>query len=1247
MPEKKNVSNKTLTKSTNQFPVVGIGASAGGLEAFKRLLIAIPEKSNIAYVLVQHLDPTHESLLTEILQKVTTIPVLEISDDIKVEPGHIYILPSNKMLIANDGVLELSARPALDRNKRNLPIDLFFSSLAEVHQSHAIGVVLSGTASDGTLGLKAIKDHGGLTFAQDEHSAAYKGMPQSAVQAGVVDFVLSPEEIPKKIESLLLQIFKGESDDSSIPQRDEDVFRQVLMLLRVRRGIDFTYYRQTTIRRRILRRMALNKNEEPSEYLNYLRTDKKEQDILFQDLLISVTDFFRDPNVFSSLCQEVFPNLIKKGNSIDPIRIWVAGCSTGEEAYSIAICLKECLGDSSQKVQIFASDLSEPAISKARAGIYLKSDLGAVSAQRLREFFTAHNKSYQVNKEIRDMCVFAVHNFLKDPPFGKLDFISCRNVLIYMEPYLQKKAFTTFHYALNPGGILLLGKSETTSSVPDLFSLVRGKSAKHDKLFKRQDVAGRFMQVVSHRGEQTFNDKKDSGKIENMRNDFKKSADELILTKYTPPGAVVNEALDVVHFRGSTSDYLELSPGKPSLNILKLAKNGLAFELRNILHKAKKGKQAVRKDNVPVEINGQQHLISIEAVQLQNTIDPHYLILFHEQSWSDHPLPATKGDSKSEIKNQNSPNLRIEQLEKELAHMREDMRSITEDQEASNEELQSANEELLSGSEELQSLNKELETSKEELQSTIEELTVVNQEMLSLNEQVKESRDYAEAIVETITQPLLILDKQLRIKSANESFYKTYLTDETYTEGKLIYELTNKQWNIPKLKELMEKILPEKKSFAGYEVELTFPDIGIRTLLFNGREMKTENGTERLILLAIEDVTEIRLANNKIQESEENFRQLASLMPEKVIMADSEGNILYYNQNWLTYTGYTFDELCDFGWKRVIHKDDIDHLIDQWRHSLESGVDFELEIRIKDSNGKFNWHLSRSVPVRSPSGKILKWISNTTQIQEQKEIREELKREVDLRTYELLEKNIELEKMNKELESFTYVSSHDLQEPLRKIQTFAAHLLETENANLSDTGKDYFRRIQLAAKRMQNLIEDLLKFSRTSTGERVFETTDLAKIVQQVKNDLKEEIEAKQAVVEVGELCTVNIIEYQINQLLSNLIANALKFSSSDAPPRIFIESKIIKGNDGDDKRLISDSQYCHIQVRDNGIGFDQQYSDRVFEVFQRLHGKGKYPGTGIGLAIVKKIVENHNGFVVAKGEVGKGATFHIYLPTS
>jgi two-component system CheB/CheR fusion protein len=904
----KEETNKPKIPSQNLFPVVGIGASAGGLEAFKKLITAIPEDSGMAYILVQHLHPGHESALPEILQRVSKIPVVEISDNVHVDPDNIYVIPSNKILVATDGVLKLSPRSAKDR--LNLPINIFFSSLAEVHQAHAIGVVLSGTGSDGTAGLKDIKDQGGLTFAQDPASAAYDGMPQHAIDAGIVDFIISPEKISEKLLELRQSFINASSDgsDAAKDKINEDAFRQILALLRVRVGVDFNFYKQTTVRRRIIRRMVMLQLETITDYLDYLKKNKPELDILFQDLLIPVTSFFRDPVTFDTLCETVFPEIIKNKPAGTPLRFWIAGCSTGQEAYSIAICLHEYLNEniSTAKVQIFATDLSEKAIKKARAGIYAKKELEGISDNRLQQFFIKTDGHYQVKKTVRDMCIFAVHNFLKDPPFAKMDFISCRNVLIYLEPFLQKKALTLFHYALNDKGILLLGKSETTGNAADIFI----PFGKKDKYFTRKAVPGRFTNVASERSEAAFADKNYFMRSkEGKTDDFQKNADDILLQKYTPVGVVVNDQFDIVQFRGSTGEYLEPSPGKASLNILKMAKEGLAFEIRNALHKAKTTSEPFIKEGIP--INAGKKLVTIEVVPLLNTVDLHFLILFREQlAISNEQLTA--GNEKKNLQKikKDEKDIRIQQLEKELARLREDMHSITEDQEAANEELQSSNEELLSGSEELQSLNEELETSKEEIQSTNEELITVNQELYDRNEELNQSQRFAEATLAVLHEPLLVLDKNFIIKSANKSFYKTFQLTESNTLGKNLFALQDNGWAIPGLRNDLERIQKEKEKMLELESTFAFPVIGRRTICFNIQAINRENG-EQLILLALDDMTLrknvekiiVDKAAEVLKEHQLLHRYLMESPAPFVILKGSEHIFEFVNSSYHQLTG--------------------------------------------------------------------------------------------------------------------------------------------------------------------------------------------------------------------------------------------------------------------------------------------------------------------------------------------------------
>ena len=1101
--------------SENLFPVVGVGASAGGLEAFKQLLRAIPEKSGLAYILVQHLDPFHESILAEILQKVTNIPVSEITDNVKVVPDHIYIIPSNKILVATDGVLKLDQRPP--KPQKNMPIDIFFSSLAEIHQEHAIGIVLSGTGMDGTQGLKAIKDNGGLTFAQELESAAYDGMPFSAISSNSVDFILTPDKIPEKLLELGRTI-NSTANNPEYPDREkENIFKQIILLLRQQRGIDFTYYKQTTIRRRILRRMVMHKVNEIKEYLMLLKENKSEQDNLFQDLLIPVTSFFRDIQTFDNLCETTFPALIKNKSLTNPIRMWVAGCSTGQEAYSMAMCLCEYLGENLKnvKIQLFATDVSEIAVVKARSGNYLKREMEGVSEERIEAFFDKTDGSYQLKKTIREMCVFAPHNFLKDAPFARMDFISCRNVLIYMEPYLQKKAISTFHYALNDKGFLLLGKSETTGSASDLFVAVN----KNDKLYSRKNSSRSLMSILPERVSRTIAPTEKNMKTkENKKEDFQKSADDLLLSKYSPAGVVVNDMLEIVQFRGSTGPYLEPSPGKPTFKVVEMARKGLSFELRNLLHKSKLSNQPATKENIPVD--EAKRWVTIEVIPLTHTIEPHYLILFKDTV---NTITKKSGVQHLTGEQTSDEQLRIEQLEKDIAQAHDDMRSITEDQEAANEELQSANEELLSGNEELQSVNEELETTKEEIQSTVEELIIVNQELYERNDQLNHARQYAESIVTTIHEPLIVLDTNLRVKSANKAFYKHFQLTEQETEGELLYVLGNGQWNILALRRKLEN----ERKFENLEITHHFKDFGERILLLNANQMLKADSTVQLILLVIEDITEKR----------------------------------------------------------------------------------KMEIS-------------------------------------QKEFNEKLETLVEERTKSLMIANTQLEHSNKNLEQFAYIASHDLQEPLRKIQTFSSMLIDRFDNHIPEDGKVLIKKINKSSERMSLLIRDVLNFSKMTLSENVFSKTDLTEILQNVLSDFDLLILQKNAIIHTEELPVIEAVPLLMNQLFNNLISNSLKFSVTNTQLVITISLRMLSEQEVEKKQHLDQSlSYFQISFKDNGVGFDQQFARQIFLIFQRLSSKQQYLGTGIGLALCRTIVEKHNGEIYAEGKENEGAAFYVILP--
>ena len=1105
----------------NPFPVVGVGASAGGLEAFKRLIRAIPESSGMAFILVQHLEPNHESLLAEILQKITPIPVEEVTNNVHIEPNHIYIIPANKLLTASEGRLNLSSR--FPPNERNMPIDLFFISLAEVYQSRAIGVVLSGTATDGTQGLKAIRDQGGTTFAQEQGSAAFRGMPQSAIDAGVVDFILAPEDIPLQIAKLT-EGFEEASQADDEKTGAEDAYRQLITLLRLRKGTDFTYYKQTTIRRRITRRMALTKKTSLAAYLGFFKDNTAEQDLLYQDILIPVTGFFRDPTAYEVISEAILPLLFKDKDADNSLRIWIAGCSTGQETYSMAICLHEYLGDKidDYKIQIFSTDVSEQAIDTARKGVYSKGEITGLSPQRLEKYFEKVDGSFRVAKFIRDLCVFASHNFLKSPPFARMDFISCRNVLIYMEPFLQKRALSTFHYALRENGYLLLGRSETTAPAQDLFLPFERK----EKVYIRKSVPAKFLPLAASRLEHGAGTPEIPVRKEPGRDDFQRSADNMLLSRFSPPGVVVNQQLEIVQFRGPTSIWMEPGPGKPSLNVLKMTRDGLTFELRNVLHKARTENKPQVTADIPMTSGDEQQRVTIEVHPLPNTVEPYFLILFRTTgSASTNTGASTAGELPAD-RPESALSLRNQQLEKELATLREDMRSIMEDQEAVIEELQSANEELLSGSEELQSLNEELETSKEEIQSTNEELTTLNQELFDRNEQLNLSRLYAESIVATIREPLLILDRNMQVRTANRSFYEKFDISEEQTEGRSLYTLGSGQWDIPALRTALGILLSREERITDIEISYPIKGAGARVLLLNASRIYRKDNAEQLILLAVEDVSETRKRED-----------------------------------------------------------------------------------------------------------------------EQKLFSKELAKQVEQRTASLKEANAALKYSNENLEQFATIASHDLQEPLRKIRTFVTMLNQRHGTEVTDEAANLLKKIARQAQRMADLIYDVLNFSKILDAS-FFETTDLNAILQSVIHDFDLQIEHTEAVLRFGTLPIITAVPLQMKQLFSNLLSNALKFTRANVPPVIEISFRHLTPPELKAyPQLDQNSSYGEIVFADQGIGIDPIFSQRVFLIFQRLNASEQFEGTGVGLALCKRIVSNHKGEIYVDSNAGVGVRFHIILP--
>jgi len=965
------------------FPIIGMGASAGGLEAFEVFFKQVPADSGMAFILVSHLDPSHSSMLAEILQRIAAIPVTETTNQMTVQPNHVYIIPPNREMTIFHGELQLST-PSQLRGLR-MPIDTFLRSLAEDEGEKAIAVILSGSGADGTLGLRAVQGAGGVSFVQDPASAKYDGMPASAIQSGLATYVLPVEKIFGEITTYVRNYITRKIPRPPLSPDGKQPFAKTLMLLRTRTGHDFSLYKQNTIRRRIERRMGVHNLEDPEAYARYLAGNPSEVHLLFKELLINVTSFFRDPDAFEVLKTEILPPMFQDKPENYVFRVWVAGCATGEEAYSVAMIFRECMdtGRHQFKVQIYSTDIDEDAIAVARGAVYPANIAIDVTPERLRRFFTKEETGFRIKKEIREMVVFAVQDTNKDPPFTRLDLLSCRNLLIYFEPELQNRLIPSFHYSLKPGGILFLSPSESIGRFTDLFTPVSRKW----KIFSARQVLSPALTAGTSRLPPITGQAGTGTQVPAMKpreTNFVELTRGILLQSYAPPTVITDNEGNTLYVHGDTGNYLRPAPGQASLNIVEMAREGLQLKLRKAIRDTVKQKIPVTIRGLHFRIHGEIRSVDIIVRPLSDPATAKELLLvsFLESlpQEPEKPLQSRKPDKNGQSK-------RVEELEQELAYTKENLQENLIQMQAANEELKSTNEELQSTNEELQSTNEELETSKEELQSVNEEIVTVNaelqakieqltdiqndmknlldstsigtifldenlavkrftrdatrvfrlvatdtgrpltdikstivsgdivadaQEVLdtmvpkehvvqtsenlwylarltpyrtlenvidgvvitftditalkSMEAEVHHARELAENIIDTVREPLVVLDPGFRIVSASRSFYSTFRTVPGETTGRSLFELGDRQWDIPRLRELLETVLPDNSTFEDVEVVHEFPGIGVRKMLLNGRRVLSDRGEPRFILLAMEDITSRAPARRTIKK---------------------------------------------------------------------------------------------------------------------------------------------------------------------------------------------------------------------------------------------------------------------------------------------------------------------------------------------------------------------------------------------
>ncbi|HUR41048.1 MAG TPA: chemotaxis protein CheB [Verrucomicrobiae bacterium] len=953
LPNVNPASPETHRGADQPFLIVGVGASAGGVEALTQLVGGLSADAPLALVVVQHLDPARPSLMPEILTQSSRLPVKFAEHKQRLEPGHVYVMPPGRDLVLGDRLLQLS--PRTEEKGEHRPIDRFLRSLAEEQTHKAVAVILSGAGSDGALGVEEVKSAGGITFAQDK-TAEFSAMPRHAVASGAVDFVLPPQEIARELERIASSAWLDRSPDEE--RGNEPALHAVLETLRNGMGVDFTQYKRNTLSRRIARRMVVHKLESLKDYAGILRKNPAEVEALYQDILINVTSFFRNPESYEALKQKVFPRLTEAKNRHHPVRVWTLGCSTGEEAYSIAMTYTEYAEASGRRVpmQIFATDLNGAGIEKARAGVYRKGIEQDVSPERLRRFFIEVDGNYRVCKPIRDMCVFARQNVLSDPPFSRLDLIACRNMLIYLEPGLQRKLMPVLHYALQREGMLWLGSSETIGSFRELFEV---EDAKH-KIYTKKPSKNLTGLVPVQRAAPVDGPKATAASIVPAAPsaDPHREADRIVLSRFGPPGVLVNAQLDIVQFRGDTGPYLTPAPGRAAFNLLKMLREGLAIGVRNAIKKAQKNMATARVADLRVKVNGAFREVAVTVTPL--TIpgnEAMLLVLFEDESSPRRaeppPAPLPPAASQKEI----------ERLNQELAANRDYLQSVIEQQEAVNEELQSANEEVQSANEELQSINEELETSKEEIQSSNEELATVNDELQNRNAELSDTNNDLTNLLSSAQTAIVMLGRDLRIRRYTPAAEK--LLNLIPTDIGRPFNDIKPRFDAPHLEKQLFEVID---TVSVHEREIQ--DFNGRWYLLRLRPYQTlENKIDGVVLMLV-DVDSIKRAAEQARESEARFRLLADATPAMIWSNNLQG-CEFANRAMQEFTGVPESELLGLGWLQFVHPEDREHYSGAYMDALARRAPFAAQCRMRRADGKYRRIQSNAQPRLDASGAML------------------------------------------------------------------------------------------------------------------------------------------------------------------------------------------------------------------------------------------------------------------------------------
>ena len=1199
---------------STDFPVVGVGGSAGGLEAFRQLLQALPPDTGMAFVYIQHLDPRHPSMLPEILSKATQMVVRAAEDGVRVAPNQVYVIAPNTTLTISGGALVV--RPRVEPVGHHLPVDQFLRSLAQDQKSRAIAVILSGTSSDGALGLADVKHLGGIAFAQDV-SAKYDGMPRHAIHTGEVDFVLPPDAIARELARIGRHPYLGgggrEEAEATRPE-SEQLLGGIFALLWAVKGTDFHSYRRATLKRRIARRMALHKLDTERDYVRFLEENPAEVEALYQDLLIKVTAFFRDPGTFAALKDTVIPALVQGCTPNQPLRVWVPGCSTGEESYSIAICFLEALEELSANVPIliFATDANERSVKAARSGVYLENVALDVGSERLERFFQLDNGLYQVNKAVRDLCIFAKHDVTRDPPFPNLDLISCRNLLIYMAPALQKRIVPLFHYALNPSGYLLLGASESLSGSTDLFTAV---DRKHRIYLRKPGPAGSVFELAGGVPRARRGRRQDAEPLPGNL-ELEREADRLAFSHYAHAGVLVTETAEIVQFKGDTARYLGPAAGQAGFDLMGMAREDLRAPLQALLQQAAASGEAARSEGLQVRLEGEEYAkLDLEILPLKHATGRlHFLVLFESAKLAEtaKPEPPTTGN---------------EAENREILRLRQQLALSTESLQTAIEELQSSNEEVLSNNEELQSINEEIETGKEELQSANEELTTINAELQARNADLAQANADLHNLLTAVQIPIVVLGPGMRIRLFTPAAAQRF----NFIPTDIGRPLTDIRSNL-ECQDLSDFI--EEAVLGDSVVEKEVRDREGNWYLMRARPYKTAEGkTDGSVLTLLDISSRKRLEQEREQLLERIEREQAQLnlvieqMPAGVVVAEApSGRVILANQRVEQIMGQPFlpvghpDERLQ---NRGFYSDHRPYAPEDWplARSLrlgESVTDEPIEY-LRGDNQRLDLRVS-SAPIRDTWGNIVAAVLVFDEITEQKVLQERLAQAEKLETIGRLAGGV----------------AHDFNNLLTVITGYTQ--LVREDQRLTRHLRTELDVVLKAANRATALTSQLLAFSRRQVIQpRVL---DLNPVVAALEKMLRRLV--GEHIVLQTELCPrpclVEADPGQIEQILMNLVTNARDAVEHGGGITILTENVELNRHPE-----LGSGAFVRLTVADTGAGMDEDTQRHLFEPFFTTKGLGQ--GTGLGLSSVYGMVKQNRGEMRVESAPAYGTRFEIYLP--